>query len=109
MQQYCKSMLLPILLWACIIGYISRAHDLNFPAPPNDRSAILANGKWIDLENKQYTIGKPSQPKVKQSFLRDSTIFVSIQHYRDARCATTIDSLLKRAKYPDRIHIGTEY
>ena len=34
------------------------------------------------------------------------TIFVSIASYRDHRCQNTLESMLKRAKYPERLRIG---
>lgn len=39
----------------------------------------------------------------------DTLIFVGIVAYRDPRCATTLSYLLSRAKYPDRIRIGTSF
>lgn len=98
-----------LLLLASIIGaYLSCAQDLNIPTPPIDGGAIFSNGEWITLREIEHNNGKPQPPKLPKSYLRDATIFVSLQHYRDARCATTVDHLLKRAKYPDRVHIGTK-
>ena len=34
------------------------------------------------------------------------TIYVTIASYRDFECRTTVESLLSRARYPDRIRLG---
>jgi hypothetical protein len=92
------------LLLACLV--VACAQTLNIPAPPVDSAAIFSNNEWITLKELTYNSAKPTAPQVPEEFVREATIFVTIQHYRDARCATTIDHLLKHAKYSDRVRIG---
>jgi len=42
----------------------------------------------------------------KKGSLESRTIFIAIASYRDFQCRETLDSILKRAKYPERVRIG---
>lgn len=74
--------------------------------------AGIFNGKtWTQVARSEESLNalrekapvKPS-PLLWQS--PNTLIFVGLTVYRDARCAATIEYLLTRAKYPDRVRIG---
>ena len=43
----------------------------------------------------------------KKGSLESRTIFIAIASYRDFQCRDTVDSILKRAKHPERVRVGT--
>jgi hypothetical protein len=71
---------------------------------------IDVGGREINLDLNSNKVGNLNDfplPPVSDSW-KDPTsqIFIGISHYRDSRCATTVNNLLSKAKYPERIHIG---
>jgi len=36
----------------------------------------------------------------------NTQIFVGVSHFRDIRCANTLDNIFKKAKYPERVFVG---
>jgi len=93
------------LLVATLIGYLSYAQDADIPNPP-EFPALFADSKWNRIEDSMYKFGNPVKPILTPNIKKDSSIFVTISHYRDARCASTVDYLFKKAKYPNRVNIG---
>lgn len=89
-----------------LILYRSFAQDSKLPKSPGDFPALYSYPQWYQLEDKMYEHGFPIKPNVSPHFEEDSSIFVTISHYRDGRCATTLDYLFKRAKFPNRVYVG---
>jgi hypothetical protein len=75
---------------------------LSLPSGPS-----LSNiDSWLPIN---YEKGEHSSlPPVSGSWKDANTeIFVGISHYRDMRCSVTLKNLFSKAKYPDRIKIGS--
>ena len=73
-------------------------------------SAVFTGEAWVPIPtNRVLGDAHGQMPIAPSSTLWESPstlIFVGLVDYRDPRCATTIDYLFSRAKYPDRVHIG---
>lgn len=74
-------------------------------------SAVFTGEAWVPIPtNRALGDAHGQMPIAPSSTLWESPstlIFVGLVDYRDPRCATTIDYLFSRAKYPDRVRIGT--
>jgi hypothetical protein len=68
--------------------------------------SIFNTEHWVPL---QYVSGpsKPMPPVSESWKDNGAEIFVGLVHYRDRRCSDTLMNLFGKAKYPDRIHVGT--
>lgn len=73
-------------------------------------SAVFNGESWVPIPTNRVLGDAQGQLPIRPSsslWESPSTlIFVGLVDYRDPRCATTIDYLFSRAKYPDRIRIG---
>lgn len=86
--------------------------DIKITVPPFWSNPIHDN-KLMTREQ-ALSIGTCAQPDpTTGSFQRgdncptkDRTIFVAIASYRDWQCRHTLESIFKRAKYPNRIRVG---
>ncbi len=60
---------------------------------------------WVPVKYEKGDV-KPLPP-VSESWKDPNTeIFIGISHYRDSRCASTVNNIISKSKYPDRIKIG---
>ena len=68
------------------------------------RSYLGQNGNRLMTIQEAKTIGSYVEDVINSQ--RHETIFVAIASYRDFQCQQTIESILSRAKYPQRIRIA---
>lgn len=77
----------------------------NIPSFP----AIYNTETWVPIRGEvspNDAAPPKSQPAVPYESNPNTVIFIGLVEYRDARCSRTIDNLLSKAKYPDRLRIG---
>lgn len=73
-----------------------------------DGQAINNLENWIKLSGKQEQQQNdvPLAPVTDSWNSPDTDIFVSIVHFRDARCPVTLNNIFSKAKYPNRVKVG---
>jgi hypothetical protein len=75
----------------------------------SEEESIKSYGQWIPVSSAESSLTAHLIPKpLSNSWEHPYTeLFVSIAHFRDAeRCGVTVDSFIKKAKYPDRLTFG---
>jgi len=72
-----------------------------FWLPKEGRNRTAPDGK---LMSKAAAVKFGSKAKIGDEMME--TIYISIASYRDYQCPTTIESLFKRATYPERIRVA---
>jgi hypothetical protein len=65
-------------------------------------------GEWLAVEDPFVSRldQRPTAPLTESWKDPNAILFVSIAHYRDPRCATTIKNLYSKAKHPHRLRFG---
>ena len=85
--------MLALLLLAVILGL-------------SDGGSIFTGDATINIISNERDGPQPPKPVTDSWKLPTVEIFVSISHYRDARCPLTLKNLFTKAKYPKRIMVG---
>ena len=73
----------------------------------SNKVSINSMGKWVSFEEPEPVNSGTLSPLSRSWAEPTAEIFVGMIHYRDRRCSLTVENLLTKAKYPERIHIGT--
>lgn len=69
----------------------------------NAQATLFNLESYVSLdETKSFPYTRPFGPAISS----DTTIFVGISSFRDNRCGVTLFNLFKKAKFPNRIHVG---
>lgn len=97
-----------LLLVLSLIVYTNQFH---LPDPdPSLSGPKLFNfqDQWISIASDPFANTKLRPiPPVNENWKDPNTIiFVTLPHYRDPRCATTVKNLLTKAKHPHRLRFG---
>lgn len=94
-------------LFNFLLIFILSAH-VSANVPPPQGPAVFNGESWVSVSNDVSKAGEPRPPTpiLSHTDPNQSEIFVGILSYRDPRCGETLNSLFKRAKYPDRVRIG---
>jgi len=77
---------------------------------PKFWSAPLMNGELMSVELATrigtYIGGKTDSDPKSKGPLDERTIFIAIASYRDWQCRYTVESIFKRAKFPNRVRVA---